>query len=36
MKEDEDTYMAVVENIYIDETSFWDTRMNDVIMFIIT
>jgi len=43
MKEDEDTYMAVVENIRLMaqihllwwNASFWDIRMNHVIMLII-
>ena len=37
MKEDEDTYMAVAEGIYIyfDETQAFETRMNGVIMIII-
>jgi len=42
MKEDEDTYMAVVESIrlialihYFDETQAFETRMNGVIMIII-
>jgi len=42
MKEDEDTYMAVVESIHLMvlihelwwNTSFWDKRRNDVIMII--
>jgi len=43
MKEDEDTYMAVVDSIRLMaqihllwwSTSFWDICMNDVIMLII-